>query len=318
MTQLPKYDDLPEGPIGGRLGWHVFGDDDQLGLINLLTPERVAEATKLVTRGKVFPLDVAFGGYRPALNLKRGVPEHHLLPGRGGLTFDDYYDNFYPQGASQWDSLAHVGYQPDAFYNGATVAQVEAGERNTIDHWARHGIAGRAVVLDMPRAMEQAGKPYDAGDRVAFSADDLRAAAEHGGVEHRPGDIVLLYTGYEEWYAAQDEATRKALPDDLRTPGIAQDEEVARYLWNIHCAAIAGDNYAVEAWPANFDQDDAPWGFIHQILIGSFGMALGELWHLSDLVADCRETGVYEAMLVAAPMVAEGGVGSTANTVAIK
>lgn len=318
MTQLPNYDDLPEGPIGGRLGWHVFGDDDQLGLINLLTDDVVADAAKLIKRGKVFALDLPLGGLRPPLNLKRGLPEHHVLTNRGGLSMDDYYDNLYPQSASQWDSLAHVGYQADSFYNGATVAQIEAGERNSIDHWARHGLAGRAVVLDMPKAMEAAGKPYSAGDHVPFSADDLSKAAQHAGIEHRPGDIVVLYTGFEEWYADQDQAVRDKLPDGFTTPGIGQSEDVARYLWDIHCSAIVADNYAVEAWPATFGEGTAPFGFIHQMLIGSFGMALGELFHLSELVADCRETGVYEAMLVAAPMMAPGGIGSTANTVAIK
>ena len=56
MSQIPSYDELPAGPNGGRLGWHVFGDDDQLGLINLPTEERVAEAATLVKRGVAFPL----------------------------------------------------------------------------------------------------------------------------------------------------------------------------------------------------------------------------------------------------------------------
>jgi hypothetical protein len=54
------------------------------------------------------------------------------------------------------------------------------------------------------------------------------------------------------------------------------------------------------------------------MLLGSFGMALGELWWLADLVRDCHEDGVFEALLVSAPLHAPGGVGSPANAVAIK
>lgn len=318
MSELPKYDDLPEGPHGGRLAWHLFGEDDDLGLVNLLTPERVSEAAKLVRRGVSFPLDHAYAYYDPAPNLKRGNPTHNLLVAREGLSLDDYYDDFFPQGGSQWDSLAHVGYAPGLYYNGTTLEQVKAGERNTIIGWARHGIAGRAVVLDIPATMQKLGRAYDPGTDSRLTVDDLRAAAEHSGIEHRPGDLVVLYTGFEQWYAGTGRDIRDGLPHDLASPGIEATEEMARYLWDIHCTAIVSDNYSVEAWPATFEEGTAPFGFLHQMLIGSFGMALGELWHLSDLVEDCRESGVYEGMLVSTPMMAPKGIGSTANAVVLK
>jgi hypothetical protein len=54
------------------------------------------------------------------------------------------------------------------------------------------------------------------------------------------------------------------------------------------------------------------------MLIGQLGMALGELWWLSDLAADCAADGVYEMFGVSTPMNAPGGIGSPANAVAIK
>ena len=148
MTELPSYAELPPAPHGGRCGWGLFGAGDNLGLVNLMTPERVTAAARLVRRGHVFCLDLPLGSISPALATFRGPPRHQVLhqPGTGG--FDDVYDNFYPQASSQWDSLAHVGYAPDQMYNGVTESEVLAGTRNTIDHWARHGMAGRAVLLD--------------------------------------------------------------------------------------------------------------------------------------------------------------------------
>ena len=54
------------------------------------------------------------------------------------------------------------------------------------------------------------------------------------------------------------------------------------------------------------------------MLIGQFGMALGELWWLADLARDCAADGVYEMFLASAPLNAPGGIGSPANAVAIK
>lgn len=318
MTELPAYDDLPEGPSGGRLAWHLFGADDQLGLLNLLTEERVREAASLVRAGKTFPLDHSLTYYRPAVNHDRATPTHRLLAMKGGYAFDDVLDGFYPQGGSQWDALAHVGYDTDQFYNGTTSEQIRSQGRLSIEAYAQRGVVARAVVLDMPATLAAAGIDYDPGSTHTFSVADLQAAAAHGGVEHRVGDIILLYTGFEDWYAQQPQSVRDELPQQLATPGIEQSEDMARYLWNLHAAGIASDNYSVEAWPPRWGKAHRPFGFLHQMLIGSFGMAIGELWHLSDLVADCRADGVYEGMLASAPLNSPGGVGSPANTLLLK
>jgi hypothetical protein len=52
MTELPDYADLPPAPRGGRSAWGLFGAGDNLGLVNLMTPQRVAAAARLVRRGQ--------------------------------------------------------------------------------------------------------------------------------------------------------------------------------------------------------------------------------------------------------------------------
>ncbi|HJY95794.1 MAG TPA: hypothetical protein VJ371_12640, partial [Streptosporangiaceae bacterium] len=131
MTELPDYADLPSAPRGGRSAWGLFGAGDNLGLVNLMTPERIAAAARLVRRGQIFCLDMPIGSISPALATFRGPPRHHVLHQPGTAGFDDVYDNFYPQASSQWDSLAHIGYAPDQMYNGATEQEVLAGTRNT-------------------------------------------------------------------------------------------------------------------------------------------------------------------------------------------
>jgi kynurenine formamidase len=311
-SSLPAYDDLPPGPLGGRLGWGVFGDDD-LGAIALLTPERVTAAAALVTRGVSFALDATTDLFSPALTPSRGNGRHTVISAKDGLGMDDVWDNVYPQSGSQWDSLAHVGHAQGRWYNGASRDDILEGGRNSIHRWAQHGIAGRAVLLDMPSTFEAQGRDYDPGTTVAYTVADLEAARERAGVEIGEGDILLINTGFGEWYSRQTEGARRAMPRGLACPGVEHSEDMARYLWNLHIAVAASDTFAVECWPADFAPAAAPFGFLHHMLIGSFGLALGELWWLHDLAQDCLRTGVHEGFLVAAPINAPGGIGSTAN-----
>jgi len=317
---LPRYDDLPQAANGGRSGWGLFGPDDSVGLLNLQTPESVLAAAGLVRKGAVFSLNAALDAVDPALDADRGVPRHRLLhkPEPGLEDLDDVYDNFYPQASSQWDSLAHIAYAPGVFYNGATDDDVLGGTRNTIEHWARRGIVARGVLLDVQRALGSDGQTCTPGSGAAFSPAHLELARKEAGVSYSPGCIVLLRTGFLGWYASQPWHARTAIARDLRAPGVEHTEDMARYLWESRAMGVASDTFAVEVWPPDFSSRSSPFGFLHRVLIGQFGMALGELWWLDDLAADCAEDGVYEFLLTSAPLNSRGGIGSPPNALAIK
>jgi len=317
MSDLPCYDELPVAPNGGRSGWGLFGPDDNLGLFNLLTPERLVEAAKLIRKGKIFPLDAPVDAFSPPIAASRGIPRHRILHEEGSIVFDDVYDNFYPQASSQWDSLGHVGYSPDTFYNGATAEDVAFGRRNTIEHWARRGLAGRAVVFDMVRTLAEAGRPYDPGTSAEFHVDDLELARHRGAIDFIPGDILILHTGFAAWYLEHRSEVRMSQSRHRTSPGLAHSEDVCRYLWDSHVSAVVSDTFAVEVAPIRV-LDGSAIDFLHRILIGQFGMALGELWWTEDLAADCSQDGIYEVFLTSAPMNAPGAIGSPPNALAIK
>jgi kynurenine formamidase len=169
--------------------------------------------------------------------------------------------------------------------------------------------------LDMVRTLAADGRGYDPGTSTAFTVDDLERARRHAGVEFRPGDVLIVHTGFAAWYLDQPLQRRAVVGREQRTPGIASGEEMCRYLWNAHVSAVASDTYAVEVFPP--DRESAV-GFLHRILIGQFGMALGELWWTEDLAADCAADGRHEAFLVSSPLNAPGGIGSPPNATAIK
>ena len=187
---------------------------------------------------------------------------------------------------------------------------ITEGVRNTIDHWARRGIAGRAVLLDIDLALGGAGDGFDPASPHAITAADLDDARAAAGVEWQAGDVILLHTGFLGWYARQDAGVREALAErrGLRTVGLVHDEEMARYLWDAHVAAVAADNPAVEVWPPGFSDGALPFGLLHRILIGQFGMAIGELWRLDDLALSCRRDGRHEVFLTVVPVNVPGGI----------
>ena len=317
--RLPDYDELPPAARGGRSAWGLFGPDDSVGLLSLQTPDRIAAAGRLIRNGEVYSLNAPVNVPEPPL-FRRGVVRHTLITNESRAFFDDKLDNYYPQGSSQWDSLAHVAYGADQFYNGVTAEDVTVRARNTIGHWAERGIAGRAVLIDIDAALGGAGVGFDPASPRAITAGELDAARAAAGVEWQPGDVLALHTGFLGWHVRQDASVRQALAErgGLRNIGLAHDEEMARYLWNAHVAAVVADNPSVEVWPSDPSAEAFPFGDLHRMLIGQFGMALGELWWLEDLALSCRRDGRYEMFLTAAPINVPGGVGSPANALAFK
>ncbi|GIW13763.1 MAG: cyclase [Tepidiforma sp.] len=313
---LPKFDQLPavDGAPPGS-AWWLFGRDDQVGMFNLQTPERIARAARLVQRGAMFPLNWNMELPNPPL-FNRGAVRQTIFG--GSIHHDDVLDNFYPQASSQWDTLVHVGNSQHGFYNGIRKEDVtgKPGSRGGIDNWARRGIAGRAVLLDIGRFLADRGEPIDFLSDRRFSVDELEACREAQQVRIETGDVLLLRTGWTEWYEGLDERARAGLANmaTFRAPGIAAGERMAEYLWNLHICAIASDLPSVEAWPPRREHG----GFLHEWLLGMFGIAIGELWDLSRLAADCAEDGRYEVFLVSAPLNKTGGIGSPPNALALK
>jgi kynurenine formamidase len=121
------------------------------------------------------------------------------------------------------------------------------------------------------------------------------------------GDVFILRTGYGALVADPRSRSRPR-----SWPGLEPSEAMARYLWDHHCAAVVADNPAVEWAPGD------PAEFLHRRLIPMLGLALGELFYLEELAADCAADGRYTCMFVAVPLNLPGGVGSPANAIAIK
>lgn len=318
--ELPRYEDLPAfEKTGERYAWGAFGEGDELGTVNLLTPERVAGAARLVQYGRVInlslPLNIPTTLYHGET---RAGYRHNISTNRGGR--DDTVDNFAMQGSSQWDGLRHVRYREFGYWGGLQDEDIDGRGLLGIERWAQHGIVGRGVLIDAVRYYEQQGTPLDPTAKTSLGGPEIEACAAAQGVTLQDGDILLLRTGWLRWFldlsAEEKEGLRGRLnpgESGLDMPGLDAGTATAAWLWDRRVAAVAADNPALEALRV-----DAEVGFQHRRLIALQGMAIGELWDLEALAADCAADGVYEFMLVSAPLNLPGGVGSPINAYAIK
>jgi kynurenine formamidase len=306
MTR-PAYAELRDGRASA-----VFGEDDRFGCLNLLTPERVAAAARLVVTGEVFSLNASVRDW-PDPNppqSPRSVPTYEIFELVPGVVYDDVLNRFYPQASSQWDGFLHVrDAATGEFYGGQTEPVVG------VEMWARRGIAGRGALLDVERWWRETREtPLDWQMRTPITTADLIACADHQGVTVSEGTILLLRFGWQSGYSALDVDDRAAYAKSPQAaPGLDASPQVAGLLWDWGVAAVAADTIALEAKPY-----DRPVGeILHTLLLSRLGMPMGELWLLDELAAACAAARRYEFFLTSAPMNVRGGVGSPANVLAI-
>jgi kynurenine formamidase len=217
---------------------------------------------------------------------------------------DDYV--FMPlQAASQWDALAHVFYD-DQLYNGRAASSVgsRGAAHNSIDKISK-GIAGRGVLLDIPRFL---GVEWLDAGRV-IRTEELDGAAAAQGVEVKPGDILLFRTGYRRKFLTERDPAAFMSGE----PGLGLSS--AEWLHERQVAAVASDNWAIEVLPG--EPEHEPFA-VHMVLIRDMGMTLGEMLDFEELAADCAADGVWEFFFCGPPLKFTGGVGSPINPLAIK
>ena len=304
----------PHHELGKELSnWGRWGDDDEIGTLNFVTPQKRVRAARLVKTGRNFDLGMPFdkdgpflpGGFRVnPLHVMTFMPSDTAHAPDGLITADDMVVMGL-QAATQWDSLAHVGYD-GLFYNNVpagTVKTTGGATRNSFAKAVEHLIS-RGVLLDIARL-----KGVDRlEDRYEITAADLSAAEERQGVRVESGDILLVRTGWYQWFLEGD---RAHFMGDEAGPGL----DTCRWLHEREVAALALDNWACEIWPSQLPGANIPF---HQVTIRDMGLTLGEMFNLEALAADCEEDGVSEFLFCAPGLKVTGSVGSPITPMALK
>ncbi len=331
QSRIPTYRELlarQDAPPGSA--WKVFGERDELGTVNFITPACVRDAAALVRRGVTFNLDCRLDAFEPPVARNRHRPRHTIFCSSPHHR-DDFVDGLYLQGTTQVDSLRHFRHPDHGFYNGVRDEDVRAGSATIgVNRYAERAIAGRGVLIDVDRHLRAHGRALDPRSGEPFPVSLLDEVARAQGVEVRRGDILLMRTGWLKSYFADWSAQERAsLPGRLQCPGLVQSHETLEWLWDHGVAIGASDNLGFECIPSvaaspfvsAYDReagtDPIHAGLMHPTLIALLGLCIGELWDLEALAEDCAATGIYECMVSVKPLNLTGGVGSPANAMAI-
>lgn len=331
-------------PAGSN--WGDFGRDDERGRLNLITPERVRAAAAEVRTGRTFclalPLDRPGGNYhdlqrqppRLAPMVRNGRVKYNLQPNpRHPDVFNDDLVTLYSQFSTHWDALAHVGSRFDAdgdgtpetrYYNGfrggvEIGAQVPAADDAArapfagatalgIERLAETGLQGRGVLVDLRRAFGDA--------RRVVGYDDWCRTLAAQRVEVEAGDIVCIHTGQTAVLLAQGQTPAAHDLDDAFCHLDGCDERLLRWIDDCGLAAIAADNFAVEAVPPARRDDGLAYERLHEHCLFKLGIPLGELWYLAELAAWLAAHERTRFLLTAPPLRMPGAVGAPVTPVA--
>lgn len=346
---MPRWKKRPEGS-----NWGDFGLDDQLGRVNLLTPEQVLKGVREVREGRVFclslPLDLPGGS---VLNPRRRPPQlaatqlgdvpymnyrmEHVDPTAIDVLSDDQV-TLSLQYSTQWDSLAHVGALFDAdgtgklrkvYYNGYAAGDdvpdvIQQGSDADAHGCGSHvsfgakklGIENFAVKGMQGRGvMVDFVRHYGHG-RTLIGYDELTAVLRADDIQIETGDMLVLRTGFAETVMDMGGTPDK---DVLHEAGAVLDGSDARLLdWITESgvAAICADNYAVEVYPALSVGNKRSLLPLHHHCLFKLGLPLAELWYLRELAQWLELNHRYRFLLTAPPLRLPGAVGSPVTPIA--
>jgi len=327
FKDLPQVEGQPHGCAWGVYPSRQDGSGpDELGRLNLLTPDVVQRAaTEEIRTGKRVQLDwglenVQFPGFK-----RKGLEQRIIdkTNAAAGWTGTDDEISFNTQCSSQWDGFRHKAHEhTQMYYNGLPHTELIAGEskRNGIDAWCRAGgIAGRGVLLDWLAWWENthpSGEPAPSPvTRHEIPIAELQEVARYQGLDgkFRPGDILLVRSGFVRWHdnASQDERKKGTL-EKATYIGMEATPDGLEWFWNHHFAAVGGDAVAFEAWPPAKGKT-----CYHEWFLAQWGMPIGEMWDLETLSRVCKEQKRWTFFLTSAPLNVPGGVGSPPNAIAI-
>ena len=244
----PPFSSLPldkNGPAGNA--WGLYGKDDELGALHMLTPSVVQSAASEIQSGQRVPLDWSlnlptFPSFdRPAFDWRMEIRRH---PNGDKRVVNDDFLNINTQSSSQWDGFRHYGYQQAGkFYGGRTQQELEESEVIGTEKIVNAGgITTRGVILDYPRWLEKKGKEkVHALSANSIKVEDLKDMLKETGVKTRDGDLLLLRTGFTRDYESLGTEERKALATKPPTfLGVESSKAVLQWIWESGFAAVAG------------------------------------------------------------------------------
>ncbi len=349
MPASRRWKRRPEGAT-----WGDYGPDDELGRLNLLTPDKVKEGVAEVREGLTFclslPLDYPGGNvlnprrHPPVLRptLRNNRPKFIYLTQMEDPKLTDVINDdaviLHLQYSTQWDSLAHVGALFDAdgdgapepvFYNGYRAGEHIFGPEDARDAGAVGEVPARSTSVALKLGVENMALKCMQGRavmidlhahfgraRTVVGYDELIRVLQADKVAVEPGDMVCLHTGFAQLVLEMNKKPDAGVLANACAALDGRDKRLLQWITDSGLVSLIADNYAVEAFPARAGYGNCAALPLHEHCLFKIGVNLGEIWHLTPLAEWLRAHGRHRFLLTAPPLRLPGAVGSPATPVA--
>jgi kynurenine formamidase len=298
---------------GVKVSKSPWGDDDEIGRLNLMTTDTTKAILEHLDGSHVFDMNVEYFIGMPSW-VAAGDPKYEIwmthtpqgsvndnLSGIGSEVHEKYSYcgdsiHMYTHCGTHIDTLNHLGHH-GTFWNGWTPDK-DLGSRI----WNKGGlenfppVIARGILLDIAGlyGVEMLEDGYE------VTAEDCQKAAKEAGIEFKKGDVVCVNMG-----------RMNAWPDFdgylLNTPGIGLG--AAKFLCEEAGAmCIAGDNIGLEPQP--YHGQYAP---VHCYMFATAGCQIIEVVNMQEIAAE----KMYEFAFIGFPMKIRGATGAPMPSVAV-
>lgn len=280
--------------------WGRWGENDQRGTLNLITPAKRRQAAALVREGVSVSLSQDLSTVQAPDNTR---PMELIMTAQEGspVAMDEWRIFYHGLTYAHMDALCHARFEGKAYNGFAAGEATESGCASSGIENLKDGVLSRGILIDVPRLK---GVDYLAPGTPVL-ASDIEAWEREAGVRIEAGDVVLIRTGRWARRAATGPASLQG-----GSPGVHVS---ALPLLRERDAAVLGTDVGLDVIPAGVDGVVIP---THTVAIASIGLLIIDNADLEELAATAARLDRWEFMFTVAPIPVTGATGSVVNAIA--
>jgi kynurenine formamidase len=280
--------------------WGRWGKADQIGTLNLITPDKRRQALKLARDGVSVSLAHTIDKEKAPDN-PRPLGQEMVLDA-GGHAMDLYTIWYHGSIITHIDSLCHYSFEGKIF-NGfarSVTAFANGCPSNGIEN-QKNGIITRGVIVDLPRLRNV---PYLEPGTAIYPAD-LEAWEKYAGIKIGSGDALFLRTG--RWARRTDKGAW-----NVAASAAGFHASVMPWLKQ-RDVALLGNDGVNDVQPSGIEGSPRP---IHQLAIVALGLPLIDVMDLEAAAETAARLKRWEFLLTASAVPVLGGTGFPLNPIA--
>ena len=280
--------------------WGRWGKADQIGTLNLITPQKRKQALGLVKDGLSVSLAHTIDKEKAADN-PRPLGQEMTLDA-GGHAMDLYTIWYHGSVITHIDSLCHYSFDGKIFngFERSAIAPGPGCPSNGIENH-KAGIMTRGIIVDLPRLKNV---PYLEPGTPVY-ASDLEAWEKYAGIKIGSGDALFLRTG--RWARRSEKG-----PWNVAASAAGFHASVMPWLRQ-RDVALLGNDGVNDVQPSGVDGSPRP---IHQLAIVALGLPLVDVMDLEAAAETAARLKRWEFLLTAAAVPVLGGTGFPLNPIA--